>query len=309
MIDKACSYGFKVLSNYLIEYMASNTESITPAEPQNFNDHLKKIELYVDELKTATSVEGISDRDYRTEGEKLLLAARSSLSAEIRSGLLSTENIVEMLDKLSRLQDEITTVLLDVAQIDDITGLPNSNLFNKRLKEIQIKQHDILDSAENRVEFLTIAIYIDLDNLKPVNMVLGHQGGDALIKAAAQKIRNELRSGDLITAVGEGDINVESGRVGGDEFIIVIDKVVNPNLPADQVAKDLFSHITNKLIHSMSKFEFEFEGAPYTAEATIGYAYTMDFDKTDPKQFIADADYDMQSIKARKKEQDGWKRQ
>jgi diguanylate cyclase (GGDEF)-like protein len=53
-------------------------------------------------------------------------------------------------------------------------------------------------------------IYVDLDNFKPINDTHGHEAGDAVLKAAAQRLRDSLRPADT------------AARLGGDEFAVLL---------------------------------------------------------------------------------------
>lgn len=89
-----------------------------------------------------------------------------------------------------------------LAWYDPLTGLPNRNLLRETLR-------DMIATAANRHRRIGLML-IDLDRFKDVNDTLGHLIGDALIKSAAQVLR-EL--------VGERGV---VGRLGGDEFVVVL---------------------------------------------------------------------------------------
>ena len=85
---------------------------------------------------------------------------------------------------------------------DPLTDLPNRTLFFDRLG---------LALARLRRQQTSIAVlFIDLDNFKVVNDSLGHSAGDKLLKGMSERLRSVLREGDTV------------GRVGGDEFVIIL---------------------------------------------------------------------------------------
>jgi diguanylate cyclase (GGDEF)-like protein/PAS domain S-box-containing protein len=94
-----------------------------------------------------------------------------------------------------------------LAHYDGLTGLPNRALFYDRLGQtIALARRD-----EHAVGLL----YLDLDGFKAVNDRLGHDAGDELLKAVAERMKWLLRESDTIA------------RVGGDEFIAILPKIAN----------------------------------------------------------------------------------
>jgi diguanylate cyclase (GGDEF)-like protein/PAS domain S-box-containing protein len=88
---------------------------------------------------------------------------------------------------------------------DNLTGLPNRRLFLDRL-DLAIKR-----AARSGVALALL--FIDLDGFKEVNDSLGHDGGDQLLREAAQRIRACVRDIDTVA------------RLGGDEFTVIFSDV------------------------------------------------------------------------------------
>jgi diguanylate cyclase (GGDEF)-like protein len=97
-------------------------------------------------------------------------------------------------------QRRAQSMISHMAHHDFLTDLPNRALF-----------HDRLEQALARVKRgEQIALhYLDLDNFKPVNDILGHAVGDALLKAVAGRLSRTKRETDSVA------------RLGGDEFVLI----------------------------------------------------------------------------------------
>lgn len=126
---------------------------------------------------------------------------------------------------------------------DSLTGLPNRRLVYDRI-ELALAQ------AHRTGEPLYL-LYLDIDGLKGVNDSLGHDGGDQLIKQAGQRLSLQLREGDTL------------GRVGGDEFIVILDDCEDEATALE---------ISNRLVASLAN-PFEVRESQVRATLSIGVSY------------------------------------
>ena len=115
------------------------------------------------------------------------------------SGTLVDVTVRHALEK--RLQDQ--------AFHDDLTGLANRALFRDRV------EHALAQRSQG--PRLGAVLFLDLDRFKTINDSLGHQIGDDLLVAIAQRLQNALAPEDTIA------------RLGGDEFGILREDVATPN--------------------------------------------------------------------------------
>ncbi|MCS7244320.1 MAG: GGDEF and EAL domain-containing protein, partial [Candidatus Calescibacterium sp.] len=88
---------------------------------------------------------------------------------------------------------------------DPLTDLPNRRYIIEQLKQL------VIHSARHQRKLAVL--FVDIDNFKEINDTYGHEIGDNLLKSVSQAIRYSLRPGDVV------------GRMGGDEFIIILDDV------------------------------------------------------------------------------------
>lgn len=95
----------------------------------------------------------------------------------------------------------------DLALRDPLTGLAN-----RRLLDIQID--NAVAQARHSGRFMALC-YIDLDGFKQINDVHGHDAGDAVLNAIAQRLLDTVRGGDTVA------------RLGGDEFAVILSPVTS----------------------------------------------------------------------------------
>ena len=103
---------------------------------------------------------------------------------------------------LSSSLDDAYAELTQAALRDPLTRLPNRRLLQQRIEQS-------LAEAEQRGSRFAV-MFMDLDGFKQVNDAYGHQTGDALLVAVADRTRKLLRPADMLA------------RLGGDEFVLVV---------------------------------------------------------------------------------------
>jgi diguanylate cyclase (GGDEF)-like protein/PAS domain S-box-containing protein len=91
------------------------------------------------------------------------------------------------------------------AQHDILTGLPNRGVCQERLDTTLVGRHTVGVAV----------MFVDLDGFKAVNDDLGHDAGDELLRHVAERISAVVRPTDTVA------------RVGGDEFIVLLDQVTD----------------------------------------------------------------------------------
>ncbi|MGH8565010.1 MAG: EAL domain-containing protein [Gammaproteobacteria bacterium] len=125
---------------------------------------------------------------------------------------------------------------------DPLTGLPNRMLFRERL--LALLARGPIDTSCHAVLFL------DLDRFKLVNDTLGHETGDLLLKAVAERITGCVRACDLVA------------RLGGDEFTIILERIATPEVAAA---------VARKIVEVLS-YPFGFLGQEIYVGASVGIA-------------------------------------
>ncbi|MBY5927926.1 EAL domain-containing protein [Halomonas sp. DP8Y7-1] len=132
-----------------------------------------------------------------------------------------------------------------LAFFDPLTGLANRRLLLDRLEEALA-----LSRRENHYGALLI---VDLDNFKQVNDILGHRGGDALLREAAKRFKAVLREGDTLA------------RFSADEFVVVAS-----HLGAEQETAIRLSEVIASKLLSTLETPIWVEGRPMTLTARVG---------------------------------------
>ncbi len=120
--------------------------------------------------------------------------------------------------ELARREQELSFM----ATHDALTGLPNRTLIRDRLEQMLARS--------TRTHGNVAALFVDLDNFKTVNDTLGHDAGDQLLQAVAERLDGVLRGSDAL------------GRLGGDEFVVICEELTadaGPELIAERMLEAL----------------------------------------------------------------------
>ncbi|HLS19908.1 MAG TPA: EAL domain-containing protein, partial [Paracoccaceae bacterium] len=156
--------------------------------------------------------------------------------------------------------------IVRMAHHDSLTGLANRTLFHDRLERA-------LDTV-NGSEWSLAVMFVDLDDFKDVNDTLGHQIGDEVLKAAAQRLRSCVREGDVIA------------RLGGDEFGILL---------APTREHTDYAEIATRLIESVGRPYF-INGHEIIIGISIGIVPSED-ESYNPEQLLRHADLALYDVK------------
>jgi len=152
------------------------------------------------------------------------------------------------------------------ASHDPLTGLFNRTMFNERLQQAL--------AQASRFERSLALLFIDLDGFKVINDTYGHNSGDAVLADLASRLRATLREGDVI------------GRMGGDEFVVLIEEFDE----ATQVAE-----VAKKVLDATTR-PFLLPGRECSLTASLGISIYPD-DGKDAQALLKSADIAMYLVK------------
>lgn len=141
-----------------------------------------------------------------------------------------------------------------LAYNDSLTGLPNRQIFLERLTWTL--------SLARRHNKPCALMQIGLDRFKQINDTLGHEAGDAALKAIAQRLTAVLRESDTLSLLSDREDSISLSRLAGDEFMVLISEI--------RQAEDA-SIVARRLLESM-KAPLMLGGQELFITASIGIA-------------------------------------
>ncbi len=152
---------------------------------------------------------------------------------------------------------------------DILTGLPNRALLDQRLKQIV--------AQASRDGHQVACLFLDFDHFKRINDTLGHDAGDQLLQAVAQRLTSAVRESDTVA------------RLGGDEFVLIL-----PGLDPAHAAYEVMAVLTRVRESFLAPFRLA-DQTP-TLTCSIGVS-VYPVDAIDPNGLIKQADTAMYAAK------------
>ncbi len=177
----------------------------------------------------------------------------------------------ELLEEIALLKERIARLEEQVGQLD---GLAHRDalvpLANRRG---MIRELEAMIAKHERHEVPAAVLFVDLDGLKLLNDIFGHQGGDAVLVHVARQLLNGVRTEDCVA------------RVGGDEFCILLDH-------ADEASA---IETAARLANMVASDDFLIDGQPVPLSVAIGLTVVERGDT--PTTVLARADQAMYRMK------------
>jgi diguanylate cyclase (GGDEF)-like protein len=193
---------------------------------------------------------------------------------ETLNALLTLVLLVWMGSKLAAVTLKYRRLYADLvyrSEFDLLTDIPNRHQFETRLRAV-------IERAASDGSIFAL-IFIDLDRFKQINDRFGHHIGDLFLQRAAQRMKRQLRPGDMLA------------RLGGDEFAILLASV-----PDREHTTEILQRLERRFDAPFSIENFQIQGA-----ASMGIAlYPEDGDSADALLQISDMA--MYAAKQRNKE-------
>ena len=227
-------------------------------------ESLEKAEEVVSELRAGRTWSGeVLLR--RKDGSIVPVFVTATPLFDARGDLAGMIGISSDISERKALQEELERR----ASHDPLTGLPNRHTFVERIGQALRRTRRRQNSREVGV------LFMDLDGFKTINDSLGHEAGDRLLVTVAERLRNRLRSEDVLA------------RFGGDEFAVLLEDTAGTSEAirvAQRIAEDLREPFT------VDDFQVSLSTS---IGITLGTAHAND----DPERMLRKADSAMYRAK------------
>ncbi len=203
----------------------------------------------------------VAEREAR-EAKKQLEENYIELEEAYKQVKSTQEELAQKYDELKRSEERNKKL----AYIDYLTDLPNRISFTEKLDQIM---------ANIQKEEVIAVMYIDLDNFKNINDVLGHSYGDELLIDVTDRMKQVLDQNDYFA------------RFGGDEFMVLTQNIQSTELYEEKIRK----------IQKVFTYPFVLSMREFFVTTSIGVAFAPKDGKT-TQMLVKNVDAAMYSAKA-----------
>lgn len=190
----------------------------------------------------------IGNIPHHMDGEKLqisYIALLSSLNAVLLVIFAAPLIYFLVVKPFVKQRDKAMAKVTLLAHYDPLTDLANRRLIEQNLR--------ILMAHCARRGIFSALLLIDLDDFKLINDTYGHDAGDAMLIEVSKRLTATLRNEDVV------------GRIGGDEFVILIDHLDETEINA----KAKIAKIADK-IHNVINIPLLYKGETLRVGSSIG---------------------------------------
>ncbi|MEH6629736.1 MAG: diguanylate cyclase [Halopseudomonas aestusnigri] len=243
--------------NIKIDTLRDSEERMT-VQAQELVNLAEEQQLNIEKRKTA-------ERSLLLSEEQLQIQISEMRDSEERMALQAQE-LVGLAEGLQAAEQEMKFL----AHHDALTKLPSRRLCMDRLEQAM--------AEDRKQDTKTAVLFIDLDGFKAVNDTIGHEAGDAVLVAVAERMKTIIKKRDTVA------------RIGGDEFILLL---------RDAAVRVDVEKLAQKVITELS-VPLSIHGRDVKIGASIGIAFSPD-DGMSPEDLLRNADKSMYVIKRRGK--------
>ena len=141
------------------------------------------------------------------------------MKVDERTSQLSSRD--QALNKAAEEITETRTRLQQLAYYDNLTALPNRQLFTEQL--------DLLLGLNQRNGHTLALLFLNLDNFKRINESLGYSAGDQVLLEVGKRLADSVRESDPVAHYVDGEHRIDVSRLGGDEFTVILNQLDSVN--------------------------------------------------------------------------------
>ena len=194
-------------------------------------------------------------------------------NVELKATIQQLKETQQKLKIANKKAEEARSMLNQLATYDALTGIYNRRAFEELAQKMV--------SLANRKNKKLAVFHLDIDNFKSINDTLGHDFGDKVLKVVVDKVSAILRKEDII------------GRIGGDEFALLIMDILN---------KEEIHTVVGKII-DLFKEPLFVEGDKVYTTLSIGITESCQYKDNIYSELLKEADLAMYEAKKNGKNQ------